>query len=109
MTTWRPLKVAHTFKIIGSGTTPPSENAAYYDGDVPWVTSSELRETTISTTKQCLSRNTLIEFPALRIFPSGSIVIAMYGATIGRMGILGIPSTVNQACCVLAASDEVEV
>lgn len=43
------------------------------------------------------------------MYPPGSLVIAMYGATIGRMGILGIPSTVNQACCVLAASEEVEV
>ena len=42
------------------------------------------------------------EYPTLRIYPEGTLLFAMYGATIGRLGILGIPATVNQACAAIA-------
>src|SRR5690606_20036493 len=49
-----------------------------------------------------VSDSALAAFPTLKRYPAGSIVIAMYGATIGRVAVLGVPATVNQACCVLA-------
>ena len=42
------------------------------------------------------------DYPTLRIYPEGTVLFAMYGATIGRLAILGIPATVNQACCAFA-------
>lgn len=99
---WDIWKIAHGFKTIGSGTTPPSENEDWYDGDVPWVTTSELRESRIVDTAKRVSDVAIREFSALKVFPQDSILIAMYGATIGRLGILGVPATTNQACCALA-------
>ncbi len=99
---WTVWKVTHGFKTIGSGTTPKSDNPEYYDGDIHWVTTSELRESKILDTSQKVSKKALNEYSALKIYSAGSIAIAMYGATIGRLGILGINATVNQACCVFS-------
>ena len=41
------------------------------------------------------------DYPTLRLYPEGTLLFAMYGATIGRLGILGISATVNQACAAL--------
>ncbi|MDF1894262.1 restriction endonuclease subunit S [Rahnella contaminans] len=102
--TWEMWKLAHAFEVIGSGTTPSSDNDGWFEGDIPWVTTGELRETVITHTVKKVSKLTLERFSALKIHPVGSVVIAMYGATIGRLGILGVKSTTNQACCVLTFS-----
>lgn len=99
---WDVWKVAHGFQKTGSGTTPPTEGEDWYGGEIPWVTTSELRENVITDTAKKVSEAAVKEFSALKVFPIGSLVIAMYGATIGRLGILGVPATMNQACCVLA-------
>ena len=96
------LKPSFGFGRIGSGTTPRSDAEEYYDGDTPWVTTSELREDTILETAKSVTAAALREHTALHVYPAGALVIAMYGATIGRLGILGVPATVNQACCVFA-------
>jgi len=98
---WGIRKTPWVFSI-GSGTTPNSEEPSYYDGDVPWITTSELRETVVCTTAKQVSTKALDDYSSLRLHPKGSVAIAMYGATIGRLGILGVPATVNQACCVFS-------
>lgn len=102
---WEMWKIAHAYLEIGSGTTPPSSNEAWYVGDIPWVTTGELREKIILDTKKKISKKTIKAFPTLRVYPVGSIAIAMYGATIGRLGILGVEATTNQACCVMSESN----
>lgn len=97
---WETWKVTHGFQKIGSGTTPKSDNPDFYNGDIPWITTSELRETLITDTSQKITELALEKVSSLKIYKPGSIAIAMYGATIGRLGILGIESAVNQACCV---------
>ena len=99
---WEVYKPSMGFAKIGSGTTPRSDSDEYYEGETPWVTTSELREETIFETAKSISKVALREHPTLRLYPVGALVIAMYGATIGRLGILGVPATVNQACCVFA-------
>ncbi|WP_201611074.1 restriction endonuclease subunit S [Psychrobacter immobilis] len=101
---WEMWKIAHAYLEIGSGTTPPSSNEEWYVGDIPWVTTGELREKLILDTKKKVSKKTIKAFPTLRVYPVGSIAIAMYGATIGRLGILGVEATTNQACCVMSQS-----
>jgi type I restriction enzyme, S subunit len=96
---WDVKKMTYGFSTIGSGTTPKSDSGEFYEGDIPWVTTSELRETVITTTKQNVTRAALSEHSALRLYPVGTLLFAMYGATIGRLGILGVPATLNQACC----------
>ena len=98
---WEVNKASRLFSI-GSGTTPPTERSEYYGGGIPWITTSELRETVVTSTAKTVTEEALSDFPALNVFPEGSIAVAMYGATIGRLGILGVPATVNQACCVFS-------
>jgi restriction endonuclease S subunit len=95
---WEVWKVTHGFQRIGSGTTPKSDDLNFYKGNIPWVTTSELRENIIVDTANKITDIALHEHSALRLYPAGTLLFAMYGATIGRMGILGIPATVNQAC-----------
>ncbi|MFT7372664.1 MAG: type I restriction enzyme S subunit [Oleiphilaceae bacterium] len=104
-TSWELWKLTHAYDEIGSGTTPPSGSDELYGGDVPWITTGELREKEIFSTTKNVTRDALRKLSALRKFPRGSIAIAMYGATIGRLGILGVEATTNQACCVLTKSN----
>lgn len=99
---WDVWKVTHGFRRIGSGTTPKSDNPTFYDGTIPWVTTSELRESIIFDTVQKVTEEAVASHSALKIYPAGSLAIAMYGATIGRLGMLGINATFNQACCVFS-------
>ena len=105
---WKLWKLTHAYDVIGSGTTPPSGSDKWYGGDVPWVTTGELRETEIVSTSKNVTQDTLRKFPTLRKYPKGSIAIAMYGATIGRLGVFGVEATTNQACCVLTKSDVID-
>lgn len=102
---WDIWKIVHTTDYIGSGTTPKIDNNEYYDGDTLWVTTSELRETLIEDTKQHVSELAITTYSALKKYPKNSVAIAMYGATIGRLGILGKEATFNQACCVFCCSN----
>jgi type I restriction enzyme, S subunit len=101
---WDMRKVTRSFDHIGSGTTPNTNSNDFYDGDIPWVTTAELRETTITFTQKNLTIKALADHSALTFYSAGAIAIAMYGATIGRLGILGVAATVNQACCVFDRS-----
>jgi len=101
---WEKFKLGHLFDVMGSGTTPARERLDYYDGNTPWVTTSELRETEITKTNERVTDLALEDFPSLKIYPADSVVVAMYGATIGRLGILRVPATVNQACFVMGQS-----
>ncbi|MCT1606441.1 restriction endonuclease subunit S [Nesterenkonia massiliensis] len=99
---WATPRVSWVFGNIGSGTTPRSEDQQAFGDEVPWVTTGELREQRIDDTIRRLSRRALAEYPALEVFPPGSLLIAMYGATIGRLGWLGQPAAVNQAVCAMS-------
>lgn len=106
---WSVKKLSRLFQTIGSGTTPPTEGTDFYDGETPWVTTGELRESVIYETSKFVSKFALSSLSALRIYPEGSLVLAMYGATIGRLGILGVAATTNQACCVMADASDANV
>jgi type I restriction enzyme S subunit len=103
---WDTVRVKHGFNVIGSGTTPPSNQEEYYGGEIPWVNTSELRENIVSSTEKTITSLALDDFSALKTYPKGAVLIAMYGATIGRVGILGIDATVNQAVCVFGEPDK---
>ena len=101
---WELLKIAHSFPYVASGTTPNTDSEVYYGGKHLWVTTGELRESVIFKTKKRLTDKALRDIPTLRLHPAGSVAIAMYGATIGRIGIFGEAATTNQACCVMPPS-----
>jgi type I restriction enzyme, S subunit len=104
---WKVLKTTWLFSI-GSGTTPTSEDPAYYGGETPWITTSELRESVVVATAKNVTEVALREHSSLKVHPKGSVAVAMYGATIGRLGILGTAAAVNQACCVFSNPTGIE-
>jgi type I restriction enzyme S subunit len=101
---WDMWKIAHACPYVASGTTPKSDGDLYYDGKYLWVTTGELRENIIFDTQKKVTDKALIDMPTLRLHPKGSVSIAMYGATIGRLAIFGKDATTNQACCVMPPS-----
>ena len=108
-TRWSVVPTAHLFASIGSGTTP-KDPRYYVEGGagVPWVTTSELRENLVTATLQDVSEEAVASVSSLRVHPRGAIVIAMYGATIGRLGVLGTNATMNQACCAFSSPRDVD-
>lgn len=99
MTAWKTARIS-SFCTTGTGGTPSrSHLARYYDGGtIPWVKSGELRETTIQDTEEHLTEAALEE-TNVKVVPPGTLLLAMYGATVGRLGILGVPAATNQAVC----------
>ena len=81
-----------------SGATPNRQNVKYYQGSIPWLKTGDLNDAYIThveeTITELATKNT-----SAKIRPIGSVLMAMYGATIGKLGILSIPCATNQACC----------
>ena len=100
---WSVKKITYLFRTIGSGTTPKSDNSTYYDnGTTPWVNTGDLNDSTLESCEKLVTDKALADFSSLKLFDANSIIIAMYGATIGKLSILKFPATVNQACCVFS-------
>ena len=102
---WSTPAISHVCNEIGSGTTPSTNDEQAYGGEVCWVTTGELRETGIYSTRKRLTEAALANYSALRKFPPGTLLIAMYGATIGRLGWLECEAATNQACCAMQTSE----
>jgi len=83
----------------GSGGTPSRNVERYFQGIIPWVKTGELERKYIRETEEHISEEALNNSSA-KIFPKGSVGIAMYGATIGKLSIWGIDASTNQACAV---------
>lgn len=90
------------FAVISSGSTPNRGNPAYWNGDIPWVTTGELEGGYIAKTSECITTQALSE-TSLRVYPVGTLLIAMYGQgkTRGTVAKLGIEAAVNQACAAI--------
>jgi putative type I restriction enzyme, DNA specificity subunit len=100
-------KVSRAFTTIGSGTTPKSDDASYYDnGTINWLITGDVNDGEIKNIDRKITAKALSDYSALHIYPVGSIIITMYGA-IGKIGMLTESSTVNQACCVLVPGKNV--
>jgi type I restriction enzyme S subunit len=107
---WSIWKLAHAFTQIGSGTTPKSDNAEYYeDGTIPWVNTGDLNDGPLSDCNKCITEKAAKEHSSLKLYPAGSLLFAMYGATIGKLGLLKFPATVNQACCVFSGDSPITI
>jgi type I restriction enzyme S subunit len=105
---WDMWKITHACPYVASGTTPKADGDVYYGGENLWVTTGELREGVIFDTLKKVTDKALLDMPTLRLHPRGSVSIAMYGATIGRLGIFGKEAATNQACCVMPPSATIQ-
>ena len=92
---WTTLGEVGTWQ---SGGTPSRSNKTYYGGNIPWLKTGDLNDGLISYIPESITEEAVANSSA-KINPTGSVLIAMYGATIGKLGILTFPATTNQACC----------
>ena len=92
---WATLGEVGTWQ---SGGTPSRSNQTYYGGNIPWLKTGDLNDGLISYIPESITEEAVANSSA-KINPTGSVLIAMYGATIGKLGILTFPATTNQACC----------
>jgi len=111
-------KIPKTWKIstfgkecnIGTGGTPRRNQSDYYNGNIPWVKSTELNYGIISDTEEHISKKALEESNA-KIYPTGTLLIAMYGleavGTRGRCAILGVNAATNQAIAAIQPKKQI--
>ncbi len=90
----------------GSGGTPKSTNNKYYDGgNIPWINSGELNNPFIVSTNNFISELGMKNSSA-KLFPSNTILMAMYGATAGKTSIISFETTTNQAICAVMPKEK---
>lgn len=102
---WEVKTVSENYDT-SSGGTPSRNQPDYYGDDHWWVKTKELKDGFVVTVDECISKLGLKKSSA-KLFPKHTVVMAMYGATIGRLGILSAEASTNQACCAfLPKGDE---
>jgi type I restriction enzyme S subunit len=95
---WKVLPLKEVYKT-SSGSTPSRKVDKYYQqGSINWVKTKELEDRFIWETEEKITEEGLANSSA-KVFPTNTVIMAMYGATIGQLGILGAEATTNQACC----------
>ena len=90
-----------------SGGTPSRAIPQYYHGDIPWIKSGELDNAVIFGSEEHISNDAILASSA-KVLPVGTLLLAMYGATVGKMSILGIRAATNQAICGILQSPFLE-
>lgn len=99
---WDVKRIKYAVVEMGSGTTPSSDNSHFYGGDIPWIQSGDLYNTSLITkTSKTVTEQAFQSCSALKIFHKPYIVIAMYGASVGNVSMSLIDACTNQACCVI--------
>ncbi len=81
-----------------SGGTPSRKREDFYNGSIPWVKSGELDRGLILSTEEKITE-AAVKSSSAKVFPKGTLLIALYGATIGKLGFLGVEAATNQAIC----------
>ena len=107
MNEWKTATLGKIAKTT-SGGTPDKKHSEYYNGSIPWVRSGELDKGVIRDTEIKITQDGLDNSSA-KIFPAGTLLIALYGATIGKLAFLGIPAATNQAVCAIFQNDTVSL
>jgi type I restriction enzyme S subunit len=99
---WEKKKI-NEISTITSGGTPNRSNFNYWNGEIPWITTSLIDFKTIETANEYITKKGL-ENSSAKLFPKGTILMAMYGQgkTRGKVGILGIEAATNQACAAIS-------
>ena len=107
-----PFDIPETWKWVrlgdvgewAAGSTPLRTNLEFYGGEIPWLKTGDLNDGFITDVPEYIT-DLALSRTSLKLNPAGSVLIAMYGATIGKLGILKKPMTTNQACCACQPLD----
>lgn len=101
---WRWGKLGEIYKTTSGGTPSRSKMDFYSDGHIPWVKSKELDGGFILDTEEKINEDAVKNSSAKRL-PKHSVLVAMYGATVGEIATLSIPATCNQAICAILPNE----
>jgi type I restriction enzyme S subunit len=103
---WRRLAVKDVCQKVTSGGTPSRKRPEFYvDGNICWVKTKELNDAFIIDTEEKITIDA-IQSSSAKVLPAGTILLAMYGATVGMLGVLAKDMACNQACCALMIDEE---
>jgi type I restriction enzyme S subunit len=95
------VKKLETLYRTSSGGTPSRKNLEYYEeGTIDWVKTGELKDCFVLSSEEKITAQALSKSSA-KLFPANTVLIALYGATIGQLGILSHDAATNQACCAI--------
>ena len=100
------VRLGDVFKITSGGTPLKTKNEYYNNGTIPWVKTGNLKHKFITNGTDMITQAGLMNSSA-KMFPKGTVLIAMYGATIGACSILGIEASTNQACAAFLPNETV--
>lgn len=101
---WEKGTIASFYKTT-SGGTPSRKHPELFTGNINWVKTQELQNSFIFETEERITEEA-VQRSSAKLFPEETVLVAMYGATIGQTGILATPATTNQACCAMISTDE---
>jgi len=103
---WKIVRLGDICKTT-SGGTPSRTRSDFYGGAIPWVKSGELCDGIVSIIEETITEEGLKNSSA-KVFTKGSLLIALYGATVGKLGILSCDAATNQAVCGIFPSEVIE-
>ena len=99
-TGWKEICLGEEFRT-SSGATPLSTEKSYYEGGtIPWINSGELASPHIYKAKNFITEKGF-EHSSTEMYPKGTVLVAMYGATAGKASLLEIEACTNQAICAI--------
>ena len=99
------VKLGDIFEI-GSGGTPSKLHPEYYNGNIPWVKTGDLKAEYLYEVEDYITEEGLINSSA-KLYEIDTVLVAMYGATIGATSILKMPACTNQACAAFRKNERV--
>jgi type I restriction enzyme S subunit len=97
--------VIEDFYKTASGGTPSRTIPEHFTGDIPWVKTKELPNGFILDTNEKITEDA-VKHSSAKIFPNRTLLVALYGATVGEVGILSMDAATNQACCAVMPADD---
>ena len=103
---WKWVKLENLGRWKSGGTPSRSHREYYENGTIPWLKTGDLNDGVIQSVGEYIT-NLGLDNSSAHINPAGSVLIAMYGATIGKVGILQFPCATNQACCACVLKESI--
>ena len=101
-----PIKTINDIAKTTSGGTPLRSNPDYYNGEIPWLKSGELNDSLIEKATEFITDIGLKNSSA-KLHPKGTLLVAMYGATAGKTGVINFEASTNQAVCAVFPKEEI--
>ena len=102
---WQYEKLGDLVKTTSGGTPSRRKSEYYVNGNIRWIKTKELNDRFIFETEEHITEDA-VKNSSAKVLPEGALIVAMYGATIGKIGITAAEMACNQACCAFVSFDD---